>query len=105
MCDELREPFTLLPPRSQPWIGITKPGESRINKFIGRRSVAAGTLSVERPAKNELCGTIMVSSHPPEPMVNQRGLPDTSPGNNGYNVHLPTGPGTIQKSDVIFPAK
>jgi hypothetical protein len=37
-------------------------------------------------AKNELCRTIMVSSHPSEPMVNQRGFPNPGPGNDCDDV-------------------
>src|SRR5262249_9748304 len=74
MCDELRQSFALLPRRSKPWIWISKPVESRIKKFIRRRSVPTAALSVEGPTKNQLCRTIMVSSHPSEPMVNECGL-------------------------------
>ena len=32
--DELRESFSFLPGRSEPWIWITKPAESSVKKFI-----------------------------------------------------------------------
>src|SRR5215471_2930210 len=44
MGDELRESFALLPSRSEAWIWVTEPTKRRINKFIGRRGVAAGAL-------------------------------------------------------------
>jgi hypothetical protein len=76
MRDELRQSLALLPPRSEPWIWISKPSESRIKKFICGRRTTACPLSVEGPAKNELSRTVMVSSHPSEPMINESGLPD-----------------------------
>jgi hypothetical protein len=60
MCNELGQPFALLPRRSKPRIWVTKPSQSRVNKFIAGGGSAAGTLSVERPAKNELRRTIML---------------------------------------------
>src|SRR5436309_15800388 len=86
MRDELRQSLAFFPRRSDPWIWIAKPGESCIEKFIRGRSVPTAALSVERPAKNKLCRTIMVGSHPSEPVVHQRRLPDTSPGNNCNDV-------------------
>src|SRR5580704_13338603 len=50
ICNELCESLSLLPRRSEPWIWIAKPTESRIKKFICRRSSPAGALSVEGPA-------------------------------------------------------
>src|SRR5271165_6672123 len=78
MRNELRQSFALLPRRSEPWIWVAKPSESRVKKFIGGRSASTRALSVERPAENQLCRTIMLSCHPPEPMVDERRLPDTS---------------------------
>ena len=69
-----------------PWIWISKPVESRIEKFVCRRSVPTGALSVEGPTKNELRRTITLSSHPSEPMVKERGLADPSPGNDCNDV-------------------
>jgi len=82
MYDELRQSFALLPGRSDTWIWITKPTESSVKKFIRGRRAPTGALSVEGPAKDELRRAIVVSSHPPEPMVNQRRLPDASPGDD-----------------------
>src|SRR5271165_6112394 len=81
MRDELRQSFALFPGRSEPWIRISKPSERGVKKFICGRSVPTTALSVERPAKNELRRTIMFSSHPSEPMVDERGLSDPSPSN------------------------
>src|SRR6516164_5657706 len=47
----------------------------------------------------------MFSSHSSEPMVNERRLPDTCPGNNGNDVDILLCPSTIQKSDVFLSAK
>src|ERR1700757_4624239 len=105
MPNELRQSFALLPCRSNPWIWITKPMKSGIKKFIGRRSVAAGALSVERPAKNELRRTILFSSHSSEPMVDQRRFSDSAPGNNCNNIDLLVCPCMIQKTDVLFTTK
>src|SRR5215831_18515127 len=105
MCDELRQSFALLPRRSKPWIWISKPVESRIKKFIRRRSVPTAALSVEGPTKNQLCRTIMVSSHPSEPMVNECGLSDTGPGNDCNDIDILVGPSAIQKSDILFSTK
>src|SRR5260370_32623977 len=105
MRNELRQSFALSPRRSEPWIWISKPSESRIKKFICRRSVPTAALSVEGPTKNKLRGTIMFSSHPSEPMVNERGLPDTGPCNDRNDVDILVCPCTIQESDILFSAK
>src|ERR1700756_424115 len=101
MRHELRQSFALLPARSEPRIWVAKPGQSGIKKFICRRSTPTSTLPVEGPTKNELCRTIVVSSHPSEPMVNERGLPDTRPGNDGNDVDILVCPCTVQKNDVF----
>ena len=105
MRDELRQSFALLPRRSEPWIWIAKPSESGIKKFICGRSVPTGALSVEGPAKNELRRTIMFSSHPSEPMVDERGLPDTGPGNDCNDIDILVCPCIIQKSDILLSTK
>src|SRR6516165_10138856 len=105
MGDEFRQSFPLLPGRSEPWIGISKPVKSGIKKFIGRRSAAAGALSVEGPAKHELRRTILFSGHPPKPMINESGLPDTSPGNDRKHIYLRICPGGIQKSNILHSTK
>src|SRR5271165_2389824 len=105
MCDELRQPFALLPCRSEPWIWIAKPSESSVKKFVCRRRLPAGSLPVERPTKNELRRTIMFSSKPSEPMVDQRRLPGTSPGDDCNYIYLAVFPGGIQKSDILLSTK
>src|SRR6266481_8289144 len=44
----------------------------------------------------------MFSSHPSEPMVNERGLSDTGPCNNCKDVDILVCPCTIQKSDILL---
>src|ERR1700745_1053756 len=105
MRDELRQSFALLPCCSGAWIWIAKPVKSGIKKFIGRRSVAAGALSVERPAKNKLCRTIVFSSHSSEPMIDQRGFSDSAPGNNCNDVDILGCPRPIQESDILLSPK
>src|ERR1700730_739208 len=105
MRDELRQSFTLLPGRSELWIWISKPSESRIKKFICGRSLPAAALSVEGPAKNKLRSTIMFSSHASKPMVDKRGLPDTSPGNDCNDIYMLVCPGIIQESDIFLSTK
>src|SRR5208283_2028153 len=105
MRDELRQSFALLPCRSEPRIWIAKPSESCINKFVRGRGLPTAALSVEGPTKNKLCRTIMVSSHPSEPMVNERGLSDPSPGNDCNDVDILVCPCPIQKSDILFSTK
>src|SRR5271165_6459935 len=105
MRQELRESLAFLPRRSQPGIWIAKPSESRIKKFICGRSLATATLSVEGPTKYKFCRTILVSSHPSEPMVNERGLSDTSPGNDRNDVNILVCPCKIQKSDILLSTK
>src|ERR1700730_16183351 len=102
MRNELGQSFALLPRRSEPWIWITKPVESHINKFISRGSLPTAALSVEAPAENELCRTIAFSSHPSEPMVDKRGLPGPSPGNDRNDIYILVCPCTIQKSDIVL---
>src|ERR1700746_2012741 len=105
MRDELRESLALLPCRSHARIRISKTIERSIEEFICRRSTSACALSVEGPAENQLCRTIMLSPHPPEPMVNKRGLSDTSPGNDRDNIYIPVCPCIIQKSDILLSTK
>ena len=93
---ELCQSFALLLRCSDPWIGIAKPSESHVKKFIGGRSLSTGSLSVKRPAKYELRRTIVFSSHPSEPMVHERLLPDPSPSNYCNNIHIRVCPGVIQ---------
>src|SRR3984893_3253297 len=47
----------------------------------------------------------MFSSHPSQPMVNERGLPDTGPGNDCNDVDILVCPCAIQESDVFFSTK
>src|SRR5215467_407336 len=105
MRDELRQSFALLPRCSNLWIRITKPGEGSIKKFFRRRGVPAAALSIKGPAENQLCRTIMVARHSPEPMVNKRGLPHTGPGNNGNGIYLLVCPGSIQETNVLLSSK
>src|SRR5271157_3721580 len=105
MRDELRQSFALLPPRANPWIWISKPSESSVKKFVCGRSVPTRALSVEGPAKNELRRTILFSSHPPQPMVNKRGLPDPSPGNDCNDIYFAVYPRVIQENDILLSAK
>src|SRR5208282_4338348 len=105
MRDELSQSFALLPRRSDAGIGISKPSESSVEKFICGRSAPTGALPVEGPTKNKLCRTIMVSSHPSEPMVHERGLTDTSPGYDCNDVDILVCPCTIQESDILFSTK
>src|SRR5260221_14508174 len=86
MCDEFRQSFAFLPCRSDPRIWIPEPSQSHVKKFIRGRSASTCALSVEGPPKNELRRTIMFSSHPPQPMIDERRLPDRSPGNNCKDV-------------------
>ena len=87
MRDQFRQSFALLPRRSDPWIRVTKPTESSVKKFIGGRSASSAALLVERPAKNQLRRMIMFSSDQSQPMVDERGLADTSPGNDCNNIY------------------
>src|SRR6516162_5427760 len=105
MGDELRESLAFLPCRSDPRILISKPRESGIKKFIRRRSLSATTLSVKGPAKDELRGAIVFRCHPSKPMVDERRLSNPSPGNDGNDIDFLLCPRTIQKSDILLPAK
>src|SRR5215469_4285185 len=105
MRDELSESFTLLPRCSEQWIWITKPSESPVKKFIRRGSIPAGALSVKGPAKNELCRTIVFSSHSAKPMVYKHRFPDTGPGNDCNDVGLLVCPCIVQKGDVLLSTK
>src|SRR5271167_849301 len=105
MCDELRQSFAFLPRRSDPRIWVTKPTESSVYKFIGGRSACTCSLSVEGPAKHELRSTIMFSSHPSKPMVNERGFADASPGDNRNDIYLLICPCTIQERDIFLSTK
>src|ERR1700730_11690968 len=105
MRHQLRQSFALLPRRSDPRIWITEPSESGVNKLICGRSASSGALSVEGPAKNKLRRTIMFSSHPSEPMVNERRFPDTSPGNDGNDIYMLGRPSFVQKGDILLSTK
>src|SRR3984893_3481714 len=105
MRDELCQSFALLPRSSEPWIWISKPSESRVKKFVCGRSLPTAALSVEGPTKNKLCRTIMVSSHPSEPMVNELGLSDASPGKDCNEVDNLVCPCSIQESNILLSTK
>src|SRR5271166_2291203 len=105
MSHELRESFALFPRRSNARIWISKPRESSIKKFIRGRSAPAAALSVKRPAKDEFRRTIMFCSHLSEPMVNERGFPDTSPRDNCNNMHILFCPCIIQEGDIFLSTK
>src|ERR1700722_12726373 len=102
MRDELRQSFAFLPGGTEPWIWISKPSESHIKKFIGGRSLPAAALSVKRPAKNKFRRTIVVSSHPSEPMINESGLPYTGPRNDRNDINILVCPCIIQEGDIIL---
>src|SRR5208283_2926315 len=84
---------------------IAKPVESRVKKFTSRRSVSNAALSVKGPAKNELRRTIMFSRDPSEPMIDERGLTDTGPGNNCNDIYVLVCPCIIQESDILLSTK
>src|ERR1700719_1260821 len=105
MREKVRQSFARVPRRSDARIWITKPSESRIKKFIRGQSVTTAPLSIEGPTKNKLCRTIMFNSHPSEPMVYERRLPDPSPGNDCNDVDIVVCPCTIQENDILLSAK
>src|SRR5260370_10485193 len=105
MGNKLRQSFALLPGRSDTWIWVSKPSQSSVDKFICGRRLPASALSVEGPAENELHRTIVFSSHSPQPMVDQRGLPDTSPGDDANDVHMLVRQRSIQESDILLSPK
>src|ERR1700757_501484 len=103
--DEFRQPFALLPGSSHPWIWIPKPSESSVDKFVCGRRLAARALSVEGPAKNELRRPILFSSYPPQPTVDERGFPDTSPCDDANDVHTRVRRRSIQEREILFAPK
>src|SRR6516165_6851017 len=105
MCDQFREPLSLLPRCSEPGIWITKPIESSVKKFVRRRSLPAAALSVKGPAENQLRRTIIFSSHPSEPMVDERRLPDAGPCNDGHDIYIPVRPRCVEESDILLSTK
>src|SRR5215813_3382116 len=105
MGHEFRQPLTLFPCSSDAWIGIANPSQSSVKKFICGRSAPTCALSVQGPAKNELRRTIMFSSHSSEPMVKERRLPDTSPGNDCDDIYLWICTGIIEESDILLSTK
>src|SRR6202035_362859 len=105
MCDQLRQSFAFLPPSSEPWIWVAKPSESRVKKFICGRSLPTAALSVEGPTINKLGRTIMVTSHPSEPMVNKCRLSATGPCNDRNDVYILVCPCIVQESEVLLSTK
>src|ERR1700744_5162533 len=105
MCDEFRQSFALLPRCSDPRIWITKPSQGSVKKFIGGRSAPTRALSVKGPAKNEFRRTIMFSSHPSEPMVDERRFSDAGPRNNCHHIYLLICPGVVQESKILLSTK
>src|ERR1700744_534347 len=105
MCYELRQSFAFLPSRTEARIRVAKPSESHVKKFIRGRSAPIRALSIEGPAENKLCGTIIASSHTSEPMIDERRLSHPGPGNDCNNVGVLICPSTIQESDILLPAK
>src|SRR6516162_8972358 len=105
MRDKLRQSFSLLPRCAEPWIWISKPTESRIKKFISRRGITAGALSIKGPTKNELRRAILFSGHASKPMIKEGGFPNTTPCNDCNDVDILVRPCTIQKSDIFLPTE
>src|ERR1700744_260327 len=105
MRDELSQSFAFLPRRSEPWIWISKPMENSVKKLIGERSASTAAPLPERPAENLLRRKIISSSHSSQPMVDESGLPDTGPGNDGHDIHLRLCPRIIQESHILFSTK
>ena len=44
----------------------------------------------------------MFSSHSPKPVIDERGLSDTSPGNYRDDIHILVCPCIIQESDILL---
>src|SRR5271166_4170017 len=105
MCYEFRESLAFLPRNSNPWIWISKPTESCVKKFICGRSASACPLPVERPPKDQVRRTVLVGCQAPQPVVNERGLPDTSPGNDCNDIYTRVFPCIVQKGDIFLSAK
>src|SRR6516162_9307473 len=105
MSNQPRQSFAFLPCCSQAWVWIAKPVKSGVKKFICGRSAPTGALSVKRPAKNQLRRTIMFSSHPSEPMVDECGFSDPSPGNDCNDIDILVCPCTVQKSNILLSTK
>ncbi len=105
MRHQVRQAFALFPSRANAWVWIAEPRQGRVQKFIGRRSVLASPLPIERPAEYELCGTVIFGRHASEPMVDQRRLADTRPGHDGYDIDLRVCPGRLQEGEVLFSTK
>src|ERR1700693_2026138 len=105
MDNELRPSFALLPVGSDSWIWITEPVKSRIKKLMGGRSFSAAALSIKGPTKDKLRRKILFSSHSPEPMVEERRLPQPHQGNNCNKVDMLVCPRTIQESDTLLSTK
>jgi hypothetical protein len=105
MRDELCQSFAFLPGRSESWIWISKPVESRIKKFICGRSASTAALPVEGPAKDQFRRTVVFSGHSSEPMVDECRLSDPSPGNDRNDVHIRVCLCIIQESDILLSTK
>jgi hypothetical protein len=73
-----------------------------VKKFICGRSASTTALSGKRPAEYKLRRMIVFGSHPTEPMIHQRGLPDTGPGNDCNDVDILVCPCAIQESDILL---
>ena len=67
-----------------------------------RTKCPAASLSVKRPAENELRRPIMVTS---EPMVDERRLPNTSPGNDRNDIDILVCPRVIQEGHILLSTK
>src|ERR1700747_1569460 len=102
---QLSQSLALLPSRSDSWIWISKPSKSCVKKFIGRRSASSCPLPVERPPKDELCGSIAFGGHPSKPMVYQRRFSDAGPSNDCDDVDILVCPCCIQEDNIFLPTK
>ena len=79
----------------QPWIWISKPSQRSVKKFVCGRN-APTTAQPKAPAKNQFSRTIMFGSYPLKPMVDERRLPDTNPGNYCNDIYTLVCPCIIQ---------
>ena len=105
MRNKSRQSFALLTRRfNNPWIRFSKPSQSSMKKFFCGRSDSTAALP-EGPTENELCKTIVFSSHPSKPFVDKGGLSDTGAANYCNDIYNPICPCVIQESDIWLSIK
>ena len=104
----MRDSLAILSPfsRAVPVLDLdlqTKPAQ-RKETHLWKKCPTAD-LPAEGPTKNQLRTTIMLRGHPIEPMVDERGFPDTGAGDYSNDIYVRVSHASFRKADISSRSK